>query len=365
MPFSKNELRQKPSPTEIEVTLFGRGVGESILIHLGDYRFCVIDSFRHENKPVILSYLEALDIPTAKVEFVAATHFHDDHTKGLAEIMDAKNPGFLITQNILTGKNIITALLLKGEKLTETTESANSEFSKILKCSEKNKIEVKDAGSNKLMLQISKDEITHNQNVQVYSLSPQDIELRAFIQSLEAEVYNETKGEKTRTNLAIENHVSIVLWVKIGETAILLGSDLEKHSKGRGWCAVVDNFILGDKAEIFKIPHHGSENGHHNDVWDKMVCAKPISILSVFKTILPTETDIERIRALSKHTLIAGKLGNKKRKEDKAFERDLEKLNVGIKIDRPASSVGIIRLRKELTPARDWTVEKFGEVAEF
>ena len=28
---------------------------------------------------------------------------------------------------------------------------------------------------------------------------------------------------------------------------------------------------LGSKAELFKIPHHGSENGHHQGVWNNLV----------------------------------------------------------------------------------------------
>ena len=70
------------------------------------------------------------------------------------------------------------------------------------------------------------------------------------------------------------NHTSIVLWVKVGDIHVLLGADLEEQgAPDDGWQRVVNSgkFPIGHKCKIFKIPHHGSKNGHHQGTWENLV----------------------------------------------------------------------------------------------
>lgn len=93
-----NEKRIRPQQHEVEVSVFGTGFGESIVVHLGLDRWVVVDSCRNPNskKPVALEYLGEMgvDVPESLL-LVVATHWDDDHIGGLAEVFAfAKNAVF-------------------------------------------------------------------------------------------------------------------------------------------------------------------------------------------------------------------------------------------------------------------------------
>jgi hypothetical protein len=98
------------------------------------------------------------------------------------------------------------------------------------------------------------------------------------------------------------NLCAIALHICNGTDTVLLGSDLEiSKDPALGWEAV----ILDEKkpqtvAAVFKVPHHGSQNGHSDAVVSDMLRVKPISILTTFdKSSLPREEDIKRIMSYS------------------------------------------------------------------
>src|SRR5688572_8544014 len=80
-----------PDPNEVEVSVFGPGHGECVVVHLGDGEWMVVDSCRHfeDGRAAALRYLEAegVAVETA-VKLVIVTHWHDDHIRGLGEIAE-------------------------------------------------------------------------------------------------------------------------------------------------------------------------------------------------------------------------------------------------------------------------------------
>jgi glyoxylase-like metal-dependent hydrolase (beta-lactamase superfamily II) len=76
----------RPASDEIEVSLFGRGYGEAALLHLGDNRWVLIDSLVEADAQLpTLRYLEEIGVePAAAIELIVATHWHDDHVKGIS-----------------------------------------------------------------------------------------------------------------------------------------------------------------------------------------------------------------------------------------------------------------------------------------
>jgi glyoxylase-like metal-dependent hydrolase (beta-lactamase superfamily II) len=80
-----------PGADEFEVSVFGPGTGESIVLHLGGGAWAIVDSCRYPptNDPAPLAYLEQIGVSTSQVEFVFASHWHDDHVQGLAETLEA------------------------------------------------------------------------------------------------------------------------------------------------------------------------------------------------------------------------------------------------------------------------------------
>jgi hypothetical protein len=84
-----NSLIVQPGDCELEVSVFGPGYGECILVHLGHGDWIVVDSCLDptSRKPAALRYLEFLGLdPAPAIRLVVATHWHDDHIDGLGEV---------------------------------------------------------------------------------------------------------------------------------------------------------------------------------------------------------------------------------------------------------------------------------------
>jgi glyoxylase-like metal-dependent hydrolase (beta-lactamase superfamily II) len=78
-----------PGDSQVEVSVFGPGQGECLVLHLGMGEWAVVDSHRsaETGAPVALAYLKALGVSVAEqVRLIVATHWHDDHMDGLAEL---------------------------------------------------------------------------------------------------------------------------------------------------------------------------------------------------------------------------------------------------------------------------------------
>lgn len=87
MPEGKNFAGvsdEHPGDDEVEVSLFGPGLGECVVVHLGKSEWMIVDSCVRvgEKEPVALEYLEKLGVDIAtSVTMVVASHWHDDHVR--------------------------------------------------------------------------------------------------------------------------------------------------------------------------------------------------------------------------------------------------------------------------------------------
>ena len=75
---------------QIEVNLFGPGFGECAVIHVGENNWIIIDSCvsGREHNPAALAYLESEGVDASvAVRCVIASHWHDDHVKGLSKVV--------------------------------------------------------------------------------------------------------------------------------------------------------------------------------------------------------------------------------------------------------------------------------------
>ena len=112
--------------------------------------------------------------------------------------------------------------------------------------------------------------------VTIKALSPSDAGSVAAVTQLRSVPVPTEGAAKLRPPKINTNDASVVISVRVGqEELLLLGADLEERaSPNLGWQAVVGDWSLSDgKHKVFKVPHHGSSNGHLNEVWEKMLCA--------------------------------------------------------------------------------------------
>ena len=71
--------------------MLGPGYGEGVLVHAGGGEWLVVDScLGADGEPAALNYLRGLDVdPSTTVKMVVATHWHDDHIRGMARLVAA------------------------------------------------------------------------------------------------------------------------------------------------------------------------------------------------------------------------------------------------------------------------------------
>ncbi|KHE93779.1 MAG: hypothetical protein SCABRO_00456 [Candidatus Scalindua brodae] len=92
MPLFPSDVLTLPKEDELEISIFGPGYGESIVLHVPHVGWGIIDSFvqKFENTSIVppLEYLlKILDRPYPKLAFIILTHPHEDHCKGIDRII--------------------------------------------------------------------------------------------------------------------------------------------------------------------------------------------------------------------------------------------------------------------------------------
>lgn len=351
MLFEDLRIKQPPQQNELEITLFGKGYGECVVIHTGNGEYIVVDSFinNESHNPIAIDYLNALGISLNQVKRIVATHWHKDHVDGLYQLLLSSKNAIFVTSSIINNDKFNAFLEIGADKKMKEW-SSTSEFNNILHYLFEGKRDLLLAASQKIIYENTDQDIRY----ELRSLSPQDMEVLEYIRQL--------KLPEERTVVYTypdDNAISTVLWLEAGNETILIGGDLE-NKKTYGWEAIVKKHNGRKKATLFKIPHHGSNTGHNDKVWSDMLIEKPISILTVFnQSSLPKPEDKERLKNLSSKVFIAG--GMSKRKKDPRLNKI--KRNFFVELDKINTSVGMVRCRK-FTSDRDtnWNIECFGMV---
>lgn len=364
-----HERNRTPEKDEIEVSLFGPGYGECVVLHIGGGNWCVVDSCidNATKGPVALNYFQCLNIDVTKsVKTVFISHWHDDHTRGISKVVAECADAKVICSAALQNKEFLQLVYLAGRQRTMKMDSTGlSEFFQIV-----NLLKLESESRYSSLVWATADRAIVRQEFEdtqtdciITALSPSD----TAIERARLEFNNlipEDGKPKCRIPSSNKNNTSVVLWVQLGNDIILLGSDLENTTeKTDGWQAILDLSVSpSGNADVYKVPHHGSITGHNSDVWQKMVCENPIAILTPFfhgKHVLPTAEDVLRITSTTTHAYITSKPSRPKtKKRDPSVERTLREM--GCKLRKNQSQMGHIRLRKRLGSSDDWHVETFG-----
>jgi hypothetical protein len=353
--------RTAPSATEIEVSVFGRRFGESVLIHLGDAQWILIDSLvDNDGVPSPLRYLSEIGVdPRVALRLIVATHWHDDHIEGLSEIYrQAPNAVFAMPQ-AMTFSEVQAFIAQARVGGSEKISSGVQELDKIATFQRgEARGPFRLAKTNTVLLRIPG--LSHGHPVSVEALSPNDKDVQAFVSSLAG-------APPIRPGRRImpfeQNDVSVALWISVAPLYLLVGADLENSSdEQRGWHAVLHSPApLAGRASFIKIPHHGSQNGHHQPVWDNLLVEDPFAALTTWNrgSKLPSISDVRRILSLTSHAFVTSSFVRNAPRHPSAVERTLREAGISIKASQPFA--GQVRLRHELSKGANWTVELFND----
>lgn len=341
----------------------GGGYGESIVVHLGNNDWMVVDScidpFTKKSLP--LQYLEEnnIDIET-QVKLIVCTHWHDDHIRGISQILAiAKNAKFSMALANDKSK-FIRFVELDVRKIDNgSIASSTCELSACLDILGKSKQVLKFAEADKVLLKKKENSI----NYEVIALSPSDTVIQEFMYEISTLV---TEYGKTNRKIVYQkpNDKCVVLFIKINKQRILLGSDLEVSSDRRkGWLNIIsENQTVDKKSNVFKIPHHGSETGYNEMIWEKLIKNNAISKLTPWNkgSKLPK---IEILKKIKKHTsniYITSDitLNQKPKKRDKSISKAIRDFKPTLREVKYVH--GIIKCTCNIQTDSEWEISLFG-----
>lgn len=322
-------VEHAPNIDEVEVSLFGPGIGESVVVHAGAGEWLVIDSCmdRTVNRPVSLEYLEnrlGLDVGRA-VRLVMATHWHDDHTAGLAAVLRAASNAEFVCSAALQQKEFL-ALVDVGNRLSLVDQSTGvSEFAEIIEIQNSRK----KRGPDRWVLE-GLPVWNGTSGCKVVALSPSHDCMTTAASAIGALVPRPGQQMKKVPNRS-PNEMSVAVHVQNGDHAIVLGADLQTVAdRRRGWRAAVSSSLRPRQvATVFKVAHHGSENADYHGIWEELLVANAHALIAPYgagRKKLPSDDDLDRIRKRTDRCFLTRHPNAKPSSRDKAVEKTMREI---------------------------------------
>lgn len=349
-----------PSADEVEVTLLGRGFGESVVLHLCDNDWVVIDSLmssRRTSAP--LDYLLDLGIAPERVRAILATHWHDDHVAGISQLYKWATGAALAMPIVKNSKELISYLAAQEPDGIGQITSGVAELA--------NLVEIRLAEGRPAprhcqadLTLVRKTSAAAGVEITLTALSPLSADLDAFLLQLAGA---SVRGEGVAARLLPfkPNDVSVATWLAIDDDAVLLGADLENvASEDRGWKAVVASDVRPKgRASVYKVAHHGSENAEHPGIWENMLKPRPLAALAPFNkgVGLPKSTDVQRILKRTPDAYTTNQTPFRRMRDARPIVlRALEADHISIRAGN--AEVGRVRMRRKATSGGSpWEVD--------
>ena len=291
--------------------------------------------------------------PSEAVSLIVATHWHDDHIRGMAELVEVCIDATFCCASALRREEFLAALGALENRPATTTGSGVRELYRVFS--------LLAARSATCTYAISHRLVFHRQGCEVWSLSPSDKAFGAFLQQVGSLLPRELEAKRWIPSLT-PNEAAVVLLISLEDTTILLGADLER----RGWLEILETYDHRQgRASVFKLPHHGSQDAHEDRVWSEMLSRDPIAALTPWRRggrELPRETDVDRILSFAGEAYVTASREDLTSRSVSGRSKAVEKTirESGARIRSVARSGGMIRLRKKAKSSADWNVDVFG-----
>lgn len=306
----------------------GGGYGESVIVQLGTDNWIVIDSCTnpYTKKSLPLEYFEDNNIDLDKVKLIIASHWHDDHIKGLDQVLyNCRNAIFAFTATTEFKK--FTQFLSLDNIVCEGTDkpSATKMLNNCLKIARDRKSKVKDITQDKTLFSVCGTRL----NASIFSLSPSETVFKEFATAIGQMI--ESVGDNSfRRPKITPNDQSVVVLVSVNGHSALLGADLETSvDSQKGWVCILDECecIKNHTPSVFKIPHHGSVTAYEPRVWNELLINKPICQITPFSKgskYLPEKSMLlEMLDKTDDLYLTSYSKPKKPKKRDKKIERNI------------------------------------------
>lgn len=230
------------------------------MIRFPDGSWGVVDSNTPQGfrEPPALTLLKENGVTA--LSFVCLTHPHRDHYTGLLRILEAFDRHVEeIWMFPIDSVHIKRFLILQHQK-NQTTERGRARFSELRGIFEAfHRLERK----NSARALYGGMSVPARGGVQIDCLGP----LRRDIGQYQGQMVRSL--ERSRYDLD-DNLISVVLRLTYGSSSVLLASDAPKLA----WPQMLREQVRrasGLRARAVKVGHHGSKDGHHSEIWKKVV----------------------------------------------------------------------------------------------
>lgn len=279
------------------VCFFRVGHGDSAILELSSGEIIVIDAafntHSDDSEPPVIQYLE--ERGRKDVHLLVLTHPDSDHWNGVPRLIKwVKEKGGRIHNVILYGGPTIAEFLLqlreqyeKGKKRVLRNEALDEAEWRHLDelCGNQLRVEkllllLRDVKRN-----VDKNDGLFRRNgpfghvksfgndVHIFALGPTSEAAQKWQSATLKDIINLLLFRKKPSRRSM-NALSCVIWVWIGDTAILLGGDATKDA----WLKAIRQYEKNHKsfferdiqANIIKASHHGAKTGSSKELWDKI-----------------------------------------------------------------------------------------------
>ncbi len=265
-----------------------------------------------------------------RVKLIVATHWHDDHIRGLTTVLRLGLSAEFSCSAALDTENFRTLVGLADENIPQ--HSGVDEFAAIFRLL----LERRNARMARAliapMLAIANRRLLRKTGdcafpLSITAISPSDGTVKSAFRDIAAWLPRAGDPQQRIVNRP-PNHTSVVLWIEAGNKRALLGADLE-HTQGTGdgWNAILSTSQDRTPAAIFKVPHHGSSNADCEEVWRQLLTPEPIAVVTPFSgSGLPRDTDLRRLRARTPELFCTAMGAGKPPQRDSTVERQIRQL---------------------------------------
>ena len=249
-------------------------------------------------------YLDSIGIDVDHaVKLIVVSHWHDDHIRGVAETLVRAKSATVAWSIKYDHAAFFRAIeTARSSRLDQTGFTEMSRILEILMERRQAKQPPESvgplwAGEGTVLFQRTGQ--TNIPAAQVMALSPSHGTQTLAMHELQGFLPVAGAPQRKATRVT-PNQRSVVLSILAGNRSALLGADLENSpNPATGWRAVVSSPVRPQVSnEVFKAPHHGSQNAHNEGVWTEMLDPEPIVCLTPFlkgRKPLPSPDDIDRL----------------------------------------------------------------------
>ncbi len=311
-----------------------------------------------DRQPIALSYLRQIGATQDALKLILASHWHDDHVRGIAELARSYPRAEFHMSTVFNNVEAFAFLAAHASLNSGRLSRGCNELYAVVTERQRDLVRFDHQRSTLFHSTVLGSPVT------VTAFSPVPAALGQMIAAFASNLPSANGGTPIRNAVGSKpNLEAVAVHIDIGVASILLGSDLENHAQ-LGWAGVLSDAFCAEKTKssVYKIAHHGSHSGENDRIWQDLLTTDVHAVATPFalgRQRLPTDADRARIRTKTNKAYISSS-GSSRARIDAAQLKRLHQIATNI---APVNTgFGAVRLRRS-RGATEWQSELFGDAA--